>query len=179
LKTEETIEIPKLASLAQPERFLELFHRFMDDQRSDRLSAMMGSHLVALMLCEIHHAINAAEQTNGRIENLVDSVHVYISKHFHDPISTSMIAAELHYNPDYLERVFHNFTDLSITEAIHKKRIKEARRQLIHEYRNVSEIAYACGFSDSGYFRRIFKRHTDMTPTKFRSLYSQVHMKVG
>lgn len=177
--SEGRFEIPKNVSLEQPERLLELFHRYLDDLRTERLTPQMGSHLVALMLCEIQMAATTAVATKGALGSLVDGVQVYISKHFHEPISTCTVAEDLNYNPDYLERVFRSVTNTSITEAIHRKRIKEARRQLIHEYRNISEIAYACGFSDSGYFRRVFKRHTDMTPTKFRSLYSQVHLAVS
>lgn len=176
---EPEVRVPKEVSVHEPERLVELFHRFLDDQRSERLTKVMGAHLIGLMLCELGYNACESKQPRTKAVSIVDTVKLYISKHYHEPISTRSIADALNYNPDYLERVFHSVTEMSITESIHKKRVKEARRQLIHEYRNISEIAYACGFSDTGYFRRVFKRLTDMTPTKFRGLYSQVHLKVG
>lgn len=176
---QDTITLPKQLTITQPERLIELLHRYVDDQRTDRLSPVMGSHLVALMLCEVGRSAIEEERTVDRGASLVDMIQVHIARNYHEPISTSTMAAELRYNPDYLERVFHTYTGISITEAIHRKRIKEARRLLMHDYKNVSEIACACGFKDSGYFRRVFKRHTDMTPTKFRTLYSQVHLRIA
>ena len=42
--------------------------------------------------------------------------------------------------------------------------------------KNINEIAFACGYSDPGYFRRMFKRLTGLSPKKFRSLYSRMHI---
>jgi len=40
---------------------------------------------------------------------------------------------------------------------------------------NVKEISVACGYADSDYFRRIFRRHFDMQPKQFRSLHLRQH----
>ncbi len=174
----DPLGIPRITTVPEPERLLELLHRYLDDLRTDRLSPLMGSHLVALILCEIARTVSAGRDGNVRNEELVDKILVHISRSFDTGISTSSVAENLNYNADYLERVFHAAQGMSITEAINRKRVREARRRLIHDYANVNEIALSCGFNDSGYFRRVFRRFTDMTPTRFRSLYSQVHVKI-
>jgi AraC-like DNA-binding protein len=173
----ERVTVPRVATVAEPERLLELLHRCLDDLRTDRLTTMMGYHLIGLILGEISRSTASRVVADGRIEDLVDRILVFIARHYDQQIGTSSIAHRLGYNADYLERVFRAARGISITEAIHRKRIKEARRRLIHDYANIDEIARACGFHDSGYFRRVFRRHTDMTPTRFRSLYSQVHVR--
>ncbi len=96
---------------------------------------------------------------------------VFIAAHYHEPLGTPDVARELHYNPDYLERAYHLERRMSIREAIHARRIKEARAQLIlQRTKGVAEIAALCGYADAGYFRRVFKRATHMTPHGYRML---------
>lgn len=44
----------------------------------------------------------------------------------------------------------------------------EARRQLTHSEQQVSQIAYALGYADPGYFARLFKKHVGQTPSRYR-----------
>ena len=73
--------------------------------------------------------------------------------------------------------MFRRYCDTSILGAVHLKRIATARVMLRTDGRqNINEIAFACGYSDPGYFRRMFKRITGLSPKKFRSLYSRMHI---
>ena len=42
--------------------------------------------------------------------------------------------------------------------------------------KNINEIAFECGYTDPGYFRRMFKRLTGLTPKEFRTLYARTHI---
>ncbi len=44
----------------------------------------------------------------------------------------------------------------------------EARRLLSHSDEQVSQIAYALGYADPGYFARLFKKHVGQTPSAYR-----------
>jgi AraC-like DNA-binding protein len=39
---------------------------------------------------------------------------------------------------------------------------------LRHHDRTLSEVAGSCGFSDAGYFCRVFKQKMKLTPTAYR-----------
>lgn len=104
-------------------------------------------------------------------------IQAYIDRNFREPITTSSIARDFRRSADYLERVFRRHRDTSILGAVHLKRIAVARVMLRTEGRkNINEIAFACGYSDPGDFRRMFKRLTGLSPKKFRSLYSRMHI---
>ena len=49
-------------------------------------------------------------------------------------------------------------TGLSINEYIRNTRLKEAYSMLLKGERNVSEVAYAVGFTDPKYFSNCFKK---------------------
>jgi AraC-like DNA-binding protein len=195
-----SLSVPKLATARDPEGLSELFCRFISDQESGILDPCSADQLMALMLCSIGGDRRAsggrpvrdprrsrgaalgrapsarADGRGGRAE-LAESVHRYIDAEYRRPISTSVIAAALRYNPDYLERVFFAREGLSIVDAIHRKRIGMARAALRHDVRrNINEIGFECGYADPGYFRRIFKRLTGLTPREFRSLYARTHI---
>ena len=135
------------------------------------------------MLCAIREGAEEAGGRRGSARSrdehaaLAESVQRYIDAHYPKAITTSTIASALRYNPDYLERVFRARTNVSILDALHQKRISAARASLRGEpERNINEIARECGYTDPGYFRRMFKRLTGLTPLEFRTLYVRTHI---
>ena len=53
-------------------------------------------------------------------------------------------------------------------ELLSEARVKHACQLLRSTEKNVSEIAYACGFTDPKYFSRSFKQSTGLSPSEFR-----------
>ncbi len=178
------MRVPRLTEVRDPELLTEMFCRFISDQESGILDPVSAAHLVALMLSEASSterewtARGAASRARAQQQvPLAQEIGAYIDRNFRGPITTSSIAHDLRRSADYLERVFHRHHDVSILEAVHLKRISVARAMLRTEGRkNINEIAFACGYTDSGYFRRMFKRLTGLSPKKFRSLYSRMHI---
>lgn len=68
-----------------------------------------------------------------------------------------------------LNRKMKKLTGLSPVEFLREARIKHACRLLRQTTRPVSEVAYACGFTDPKYFGRTFKQMTGMSPSDYRS----------
>jgi len=177
------MRVPKVATIRNPDGLTELFCRFISDQESGILDPLGAAHLVSLMLCAVGE--DAGEAGGRRAGDapgddqaaLAERIQGYVDEHFPDAISTSTIAAALRYNPDYLERVFRARTKMSILDALHQKRISVARASLHSEAgKNINEIAFECGYTDPGYFRRMFKRLTGLTPREFRTLYARTHI---
>ena len=170
------LSVPQLTTLQEPERVYELFHRFIDDQETDSLTPLAASLIVMLMLAELAHAARAdghAPRDGGDLAGRVDQ---FISRNFHVPLGTAAVAGALHYNPDYLGRVYRKVKGHSITDALNRCRVKEARALLRQNSVTVREVARACGFKDVGYFRIVFKRYSGVTPGAFRHLYSHLHI---
>jgi len=55
----------------------------------------------------------------------------------------------------------------SATELLNEYRLKRAAIMLENDM-PVNEAAYFCGYSDPNYFSRIFKKHFDETPIKYK-----------
>jgi AraC-like DNA-binding protein len=173
---EEGASIPQHCRLPEPLRLMELFHRFLDDQERRRLDKSYGSTLVKLMLFEI--ALQNSPQFSAEMgsQNLAIQAQTLITRNFREPLSTSLIARKLHRNPDYLGRVYRQTYGCNLTEGIHRARMKHAKNLLLLTSMNVDEIAVACGYEDSDYFRKVFRRFFDMQPRRFRMLHVKQHL---
>ena len=67
-----------------------------------------------------------------------------------------------------LQRLFRRRTGMSPHEYLMQLRLKKAEALLLGSELAVSEVASECGFSDSNYFCRRFRRYGQMPPSEFR-----------
>lgn len=67
-----------------------------------------------------------------------------------------------------LERRFRMATGYSPIAYVQELRIAEARRRLERTDLPVEEVSYQVGYENTGFFRRIFKRSTRLTPGAYR-----------
>lgn len=175
----QLVTIPRVISVSRPERLENLFRQFLDDQETGQLSQMYGDLLVMLMLCEVAQSSRPDEDISDTAAALAGRADTYIRLHYDQPISAAIIAQTLGYNPDYLGRAYRQVYRCTLTEAIHRRRIRVARRYLLDGEMNIEEIARACGFSEAGYFRRLFRRYEGMSPGAFRRLFARVHVNTA
>ena len=53
---------------------------------------------------------------------------------------------------------------------LNRYRVQQAKQLLTYTHKSITEIALDVGFSGSGYFSRIFRRETGMSPEAYRRL---------
>ncbi len=176
VSSDDTASIPQHSRLPEPLRLTELFLRFLDDQEHHRLDKEYASTLTKLMLLEIALQIRPQFSERKQAEHLANQAQTLITRSFREPLSTSLIARKLNRNPDYLGRVYRQTYGCNPTEGIHRARMKHAKNLLLLTSMNVDEIACACGYGDTDYFRRVFRRFYDMQPRRFRTLHAQQHL---
>jgi len=176
----QNLSVPERAPIRNPERLTDLLRRYISEEGLDQPSTLILYHLLILALCELSNAhTEVVTASQPGLEFIASGADAYIAAHYRRQISTPEIAHALHYNPEYLERVYHLSRGTSIREAIYRRRIKESKAQLVlHEQLSVKRIASMCGFSDANYFRRVFKRVTGMTPNQYR-LAAAIQMGSG
>lgn len=97
----------------------------------------------------------------------------YLNHHFAEDISVNSIAAALFLNRDYISHVFKDETGYSVMAYVISLRINRAKLLLAETDRSITDIAMECGYTDFTYFSKQFKKHTNMSPSKFRKDASQ------
>ena len=69
-----------------------------------------------------------------------------------------------------LQRKLKQAMGITPQDLMKEARIKRACQLLRESDKNISEVAYACGFTDPKYFSRIFKHSTGKTPKEYREI---------
>jgi AraC-like DNA-binding protein len=93
---------------------------------------------------------------------------IYIHEHYADPITRQDIAQHVNIAEDYLTFCFRQELGTTPIKYIQRYRVNQAKIFLKDSQRSITEIALDVGYSDSGYFSRIFHRETGMSPNQFR-----------
>ncbi len=92
----------------------------------------------------------------------------YMESHYMDDISINELLAVSHYSHRHFIRLFSATYDTTPQQYILKIRIRHACVMLRECKLSVTEIATRCGFNDSNYFCRIFKKNMGITPSAYR-----------
>lgn len=113
-------------------------------------------------------ALERKRRLSGEAQRLVRKAMAYIHEHYAESISRREIAQHVSISEDHLTFCFRQELGATPIEYLQRYRVHQARLLLKDSERSISEIALDVGFSDSGYFSRIFRRIAGMSPEAFR-----------
>jgi AraC-like DNA-binding protein len=167
------VSLPQHGRPPNPERITELFHRFLDDQESGALTPPKAALLVMLMLLEIP---GAPSHTPAESSALAGRARDYIATHFRGGLHAGDVARAIGCNPDYLGRIYRRVFGHTLSHAIHLEQIRAARILLREGSLNMEQIAAACGFQESRYFRKLFATRHGISPRDYRKLYARLYI---
>lgn len=71
------------------------------------------------------------------------------------------------------KRRFNEIYGVSPTKYIIGKRLEKAQKLLTESDTRISEIAYSCGFNDTGYFSKSFIRAFQYSPSNYRKTFQK------
>lgn len=111
--------------------------------------------------------VREGREEAGTVENL-KKVLQYIGEHYSSPIRLSELAELVNMNEQYFCRYFKKNIGKTITEYINVIRVEKAATALAETEDKIIDIAAACGFDNTGYFIRRFKKEKGMTPSEYR-----------
>ncbi|MCP9770486.1 AraC family transcriptional regulator [Lacihabitans sp. LS3-19] len=84
--------------------------------------------------------------------------------------SASEFAEQLNVHVNHLNRAVKEITQKTTTQIIAERLLQEAKIMLKQSNWNISEIAYALGFTEVTHFNNFFKKHLGISPSKFRNI---------
>ena len=117
----------------------------------------------------IGRSLERKKKLSRDAQQLVRTAMVYLHDHYREPITRADIAAQVGITEDYLTYCFRQELGTTPIQYLRRLRVNRARALLKNSDKSVMEIAQDLGFSDSGYFSRVFRRETGLSPEAFRS----------
>lgn len=104
--------------------------------------------------------------TKGKTD-YVKTVKDYVNAKYIQTISVEDIAKQMNLDRRYLSRIFKQKTGKSIQEYIIWVRMEKAKKFLRQGY-TVADSARLCGYDDVCNFSKMFKKHTSVSPGKWK-----------
>lgn len=98
----------------------------------------------------------------------------YIEKNIHEKITVDELAKIASTGRRTFERRFKQATNNSVLEYIQRVKIEAAKRQFETSRKNINEVMYEVGYSDTKAFRDLFKKLTGLTPIEYRNKYNKI-----
>lgn len=97
----------------------------------------------------------------------------FIEDHYEDTIRVDNLADQFAMSRRTLERRFKKATSNTIVEYIQRVKVEAAKKDLETTRKNVNEVMYDVGYSDTKSFRNLFQRITGLTPIEYRGRYNK------
>lgn len=148
---------------------------YLVEKFSDRETAIMISKYFALDIgrdSQSQFAIFKGQRNHG--DEDIQKVQDYIEAHYCDKISIETLAKLIHAGRRTFERKFKDATNNTPIEYIQRVRIEAAKKIFEASRRNVTEIMFDVGYTDTKAFRDIFKKITGLTPVEYRNKFARV-----
>ncbi|KRN27568.1 hypothetical protein IV38_GL002023 [Lactobacillus selangorensis] len=112
-------------------------------------------------------SVNWVAMNLSKDDYLVNQVRRLIEVHF-GVVTRDEIAQEVHYNAEYLNRLFKQKEQKTLLEYARVVRIKKAQQLLSLTDLSVGEIADRLKFASAEYFYRYFRHATGVSPSRYR-----------
>jgi AraC-like DNA-binding protein len=106
----------------------------------------------------------AANKNRSRLHYVLQ----YIHEHLTEKIPVDMLSRKAYLSRNIFFKWFKEQFSLTPLEYITRERIRLARQLLADERNTVSEVGQRCGFTDTNYFVRAFRRSEGLTPGAYR-----------
>lgn len=152
---------------------------YLVEKFSDRETAIMISKYFALDIgrdSQSQFAIFRGQQNHGDLD--IQKIQEYIEKNYEDKITIEDLANLINVGRRTLERRFKEATNNTPVEYIQRVRIEAAKKFFEASRKNVSEVMYDVGYTDTKAFRDVFKKITGLTPIEYRNKFAKVTHEV-
>lgn len=108
-------------------------------------------------------------------KHLVSMVDHYIQEHYSETdLGLNELAAHTNVSPTHLSATYKKITSQNIIDVISKTRISSAKELLENTSFSIKEVSERTGFSNQYYFSSSFKKITGMSPSIYRSQFTDI-----
>ena len=102
--------------------------------------------------------------------DLAELTRKYIHRNYADRLTIKDLCLYFHCSKSTLINCFEQRYNISVNKYITKVRLEHAQSLLAKSNATICDISLQCGFSDQGYFSKVFQKEIHMTPTQYREM---------
>ena len=144
------------------------------EKYTDRETAILASKYFAIDIdrdTQTTFALFKGQKNHNDTE--VKETQEFIEKNFGEKITVETLANKVALGRRSFERRFKQATNNTVLEYIHRIKIEAAKRSFEVSRKNINEVMFDVGYTDTKAFRTVFKKITGLTPIEYRNKYNK------
>lgn len=135
------------------------------EQRAGKRTILLAYFMqIVTKLSRLYDAPEKQREIRGMAEAAA-----FMENHYMDDITIEQVLEISHYSQRHFIRLFSAAYNTTPQKYLMNIRIRRACTLLTETSLPITEIAIRCGFGDSNYFSRAFRKAKGITPSQFRS----------
>ncbi len=107
------------------------------------------------------------------LDEPVKKAQEFIESHFQDKLTVEQLADMFALGRRSLERRFKKATNNTVVEYIQRVKIEAAKKSFETSRKNINEVMYDVGYTDTKAFRTTFKKISGLSPVEYRNRYNK------
>ena len=149
---------------------MDVFHLFDHLKADDMTDIVKNIHAITTFEDLVAYTKETLTSFFGQYrmnENVVSVLEV-IGRDYQKELSLKDISKDLFINPVYLGQLIKKETNSTFAELLNKQRIKAAQQLLLSTNDSIEDICYTVGYSNVGYFYKVFRKLCGKSPKAYR-----------
>ncbi|MFA7473075.1 MAG: helix-turn-helix domain-containing protein, partial [Spirosomataceae bacterium] len=106
-------------------------------------------------------------------DEVIKQAQIYMEDHVATRLSIEELATKFALGRRNFDRRFVKATGLTPVEYMQRIKIEAAKKEMEVSRKNINEIMYEVGYSDTKAFRTVFRKVTGMSPLEYRSRFNK------
>jgi len=147
---------------------------YLVEKYTDRDTAILASKYFAI---DIDRNSQAAfmmfEGQKNHDDDAIKKSQEFIEANYQERITVDLLADMFAVGRRSFERRFKKATENTVVEYIQRVKIEAAKRSFESSRKNINEVMFDVGYTDTKAFRTIFKKITGLTPIEYRNRYNK------
>jgi transcriptional regulator GlxA family with amidase domain len=147
---------------------------YLVEKYTDRDTAILASKYFAIDIDrESQSAFMMFQGQKDHEDDEIKKAQFFIEENFQDKIKVDELAGKFAVGRRSFERRFKKATNNTVVEYIQRVKIEAAKRSFETGRKNINEVMYDVGYTDTKAFRTIFRKITGLSPIEYRNKYNK------
>lgn len=147
---------------------------YLVEKYTDRDTAILASKFFAIDIDrESQSAFMMFNGQKDHDDHDIRKAQEFIESNYMERITVDELADKFAVGRRSFERRFKRATNNTVVEYMQRVKIEAAKRSFESSRKNINEVMYDVGYSDTKAFRMIFKKITGLTPIEYRNKYNK------
>jgi transcriptional regulator GlxA family with amidase domain len=147
---------------------------YLIEKYTDRETAILASKYYAIEIDRYSQSpFTIFKGQKEHEDEPVKKAQEYIESNFRGKITVDELSKMIAVGRRSLERRFKKATNNTVSEYIQRVKIEAAKKSFETSRKNIGEVMYEVGYTDTKAFRTVFRKTTGLTPIEYRNKYNK------